>query len=379
MLIRSNKLFDGRVLRPNTDVRIEDGRICELGEAIAPRADEPVLDARGGLLSPGFIDLHIHGIHGSDTMQAGDAVRKMAAWLPRHGVTAFAPTTMAASLADTKAALACVADAIDHAPGARVLGCHLEGPFLNPARKGAQPGPFMLPPTRANYDAIVGTHAGAVKLLTLAPEIPGAEVLIRALAGHVYLAAGHTDATYEQLAQAVNWGVSQVTHLFNGMNPLNHRAPGVPGAALTLPALRVQLIADLMHLHPATLQLAWRAKGPDGCILITDAMEATDLPDGEYRLGANRVFVEGGAARLKEGNLAGSTLTMERAVRNMYESVGVPLEEALRMATANPADAIGRKDLGVIAPGARADITLLDEQLRVVWTMVGGDEVYSCR
>lgn len=372
MLIRPDKLFDGTRMRRGLTLRIEEGRISALDAQ--PRPDEP--EVRCHLLAPGFIDIHIHGCLGHDTMGGEEDVRFMARELPRFGVTAFAPTTMAASVADTRAALAGVCRAMAGGEGARVLGCHLEGPFLNPLRKGAQPAMYILPPSLDVYRQITQGMEGAVRLMTIAPEMEGAGRLIEALRGQIALSAGHTDATCEQMAQAVRQGVSQATHLFNGMGPLTHRAPGVPGAALTSKQVRVQLIADLLHLHPTALRLAWSCKGPEGCILITDAMEAAGMPDGEYALGANRVFVKNGEARLAQGNLAGSTLTMDRAVRNMAGPAGAGLTRALRMATRNPADSLGLSAMGRIIPGAQADLVLLDQQLQVRQTLVEGRVCY---
>lgn len=372
MLIRPEKLFDGTRLRRGLALRVENGRVSGLG--VSPLPGEEVLTCH--LLSPGFIDIHIHGCMGHDTMHGEVHVGFMAQALPRFGVTAFVPTTMAASLEDTRSALSGVCRAMERLEGARVLGCHLEGPFLNPARKGAQPSQFILPPSLADYRRIVQGMDHAVRLMTIAPEMPGAEDLIQALSGGPALCAGHTDASCEQMARAVHLGVSQATHLFNGMNAFSHRAPGVPGAALTLKQVRVQLIADLLHLHPTALKLAWSCKGPQGCILITDAMEAAGMPDGQYTLGANQVFVKDGEARLAQGNLAGSTLTMDRAVRNMAGPAGAGLARALRMATRNPADSLGLSSMGRVAVGAAADLVLLDPDLQVERTLVQGRTVY---
>ncbi len=373
MLIRPEKLFDGTRLRSGLSLRIEDGRISGIG--VAPLPGEEIFTCF--LLSPGFIDIHIHGCLGHDTMGGEPHVLAMAQALPRFGVTAFAPTTMAASLEDTRFALAGICRAMERLEGARVLGCHLEGPFLNPAHKGAQPGQFILSPSLHAYRQITQGLEGAVRLMTLAPEMPGAEALIQALAQGPCLCAGHTGASCEQMAQAAQQGVRQVTHLFNGMSPFSHRAPGVPGAALTLKPVRVQLIADLLHVHPAALKLAVSCKGPQGCILITDAMEAAGMPDGQYTLGANRVFVRHGEARLAGGSLAGSTLTMDQAVRNMAGPAGAGLASALRMATRNPADSLGLSSMGRVAVGLSADLVLLDQNLRVQRTLVQGRTVYQ--
>ena len=207
--------------------------------------------------------------------------------------------------------------------------------------------------------------------MTLAPELPGAEAFIRAAAAQgIRISAGHSDASYETMESALDWGLSQITHLFNGMNPLHHRAPGVPCAALTLEGLNVQMISDGIHLHPAAVKLAVRSGAK--ILLITDAMEAADMPDGEYSLGGQQVFVRNGEARLAQGNLAGSTLTLERAVRNVMRFAGITLSQAVQMATANVADALGLCDRGRIRTGLRADLCLLDRNLEVAKTMLAG-------
>jgi len=222
-------------------------------------------------------------------------------------------------------------------------------------------------------------ETGVVRLLTLAPELPGMSAVVdSALERGVVLAAGHTRATWEEMVAAAERGVRHVTHLFNGMEPLHHRQPGVVGAALTLSAVTCQLIADNIHVHPAVLNLAWRAKGTDGIALVTDAMRGAGMPDGIYTLGGLEVHVQNGVARLPAGNLAGSTLTMERAVVNMMAATGLPLVEALRMATVVPARVLGLGGhKGCLAPGYDADLVVLDGQCRVCQTVIGGDVLYS--
>ena len=262
------------------------------------------------------------------------------------------------------------------APGADIAGAHMEGPFLGAAYPGAQKAGANLAPTRENYARLTEGAQDVVRLLTLAPENPGARDLIAALAARgVAVSAGHTDAKYEQIREAMESGLTQMTHLYNCMSPLHHRAPGAVGAALTLEGLSSQVIADGIHLHPAAVKLAVRA-----CcrvLLITDAMEAADMPDGDYDLGGQKVFVRGGAARLAAGNLAGSTLTLERGVRNAMRFAGISLEQAAVMASANVADALGLADRGRIRPGLRADLCLLDAAGEVRMTLVAGKIVYE--
>ena len=309
-------------------------------------------------------------------MDGGDAVKRMAAWLPRTGVTAFLPTTMCDSLENTRGALAGVRRAMDEPAGARVLGTHLEGPFLNASRKGAQPERYVKNPSLDAYARIVEDYEALPRVLTIAPETEGAVELIEILRDKLALSAGHTDATCEQFLQAADAGITQVTHLFNAMSPFTHRAPGVAGGALADERIRVQLIADLVHLHPVALKVAWRAKGAAGCLLITDSMAATGMPDGDYRLGANLVLVRSSVARLENGALAGSTLTMDRAVRNMVKAVGVPEAEALRMASEYPCQSIGEKERGRIEPGMLADLVLLDGDYTPLVTISAGEVIY---
>lgn len=359
-------------------VRIENGRIIEIGEALAQQCGEQTIDAAGGYLVPGFIDIHIHGYGGKDTMNGKQHIKSMAAGLVKHGVTGFLPTTMAAAYTDTREALRGAAELMyETHDGANVLGCHLEGPFLNVSKKGAQPEQFIFPPSMENYLKIADGLEHAVKLMTIAPEIDGAMELISQLSKKTQLSAGHTNASSDEIAASASAGISQVTHLFNAMNPLSHRAPGVAGAALVDPRIGTQIIADLLHLHKNILRLAWLAKGKERCYLITDAMEATGMPDGQYMLGANHVTVINGKARLSDGTIAGSTLTMDRAIKNMVEVVGTPLEQAVYMASTAPANSIGETERGRIAPLAHADLAILNRDLGVDMTIVGGNIRYK--
>ena len=360
-------------------VRVEGGRIIAVGSGGAPDdAEAEVIDLGARILAPGFVDLHAHGAVGRDTMEASpEALRAMARFYVRHGVTAFLATTMAAPADAILAALQTVAVVrTEGTGGAELLGAHVEGPYLDAARRGCQEAEHVRTADPAEYGRLLDT--GVVRLLTLAPEFPENRVLIRdAVARGIAVAAGHTRASYDDMRGAVELGLRQVTHLFNGMEPLHHRAPGAVGAALTLDGLRCQVIADNVHLHPAALKLAARAKGPDGVILVTDAMAGTGMPDGEYTLGGLPVTVRAGVARDPEGALAGSTLTMERAVANMAAASEMGLAATLTMATRTPARAIGRGDRkGRIAPEYDADLVVLEEDLTVSLTMVAGNVVY---
>jgi len=360
-------------------VLVEDGRIARLGQGPVPAApDAERIDLAGQNLAPGFIDLHVHGAMGHDTMDATpEALREMARFYARHGVTAFLATTVTNPLEPILAALQNVAHLIRTGTGgAALLGAHVEGPYIDVERRGCQDRSHIRPASPAEYVRIFDT--GVVRLLTLAPEVPGNSDLIRfAVSRGAIVSAGHTRAKYEDMRRAAELGVTQVTHLFNGMEPLHHRRPGAVGAALTLESLRCQLIADNIHLHPATLKLAVRAKGTDGIILITDAMRGAGMPDGDYDLGGLAVSVRGGVARGADGALAGSTLTLERAVANIMLAAGLSLAEVLPMATSVPARALGlAKRKGSIAEGKDADLIALHDDLTVSLTVVAGRIVH---
>jgi N-acetylglucosamine-6-phosphate deacetylase len=331
---------------------------------------------RGATVAPGFIDLHVHGGGGDQVGPDPDAVAGVARFHARHGTTALLPTTVPAptdDLLETVRAVAAVSHRAD-AGGAQVLGCHLEGPFVSPERPGALDVRHLRAPDRGLLDALLDAGAGAVRAIVIAPELPGAlELISAAAADGVIAAVGHTDATYADAVAAFERGARAATHLFNAMRPLHHREPGVIGAALTAPRVIAELVADGVHVHPATLRLAHAAKRAARLTLVTDAMQAAGLPDGEYALGDQRIAVRDGEARTASGSLAGSTLTMDRAVRVAVEEALIPLPDALAMASTTPAELLGLGRVkGRIVPDADADVVVLDEGLHAVATMVAG-------
>lgn len=371
-------------IEPPGWVYVEAERIAQCGLGHAPCLPNcKRIDADGRILSPGLIDVHAHGAMGHDTMDADpEGLRAMACFYARHGVTAYYATTMTAPIDEILGALGAVRAMMDAevsgAPpeGAALLGAHVEGPYIDADRVGAQSPDSVRRAMLDEYERLAAT--GVVRLITVAPEHAENRALIpRMVAEGVAVAVGHSAATYDEIATAANLGLSQATHLFNAMAGLHHRQPGTVGAALALDSIRCQLIADNIHIHPAVLKLAIRAKGTDGILLITDAMGGTGMPDGNYQLGKQRVTVSNGEARLANGALAGSTLTLDRAVRNAMAAADLCLGEALAMATLTPARAMGIDDRkGSIAPHKDADIILLDEA-GVVWlTMVRGRVVY---
>ena len=357
-------------------------RIAALGPAAhVPRPpDARVLDGAGHLLAPGFLDLQLNGAFGYDFTADPASIWAVGARLPRSGVAAFLPTIISSSPATIAAAQAVMrAGPPPGYRGATALGLHLEGPFLNPVRRGAHDPAYLRPP-----DPVLAagwSPATGVRLVTLAPELPGALDLVRALVARgVVVSAGHSAATLAEARAGFAAGISYGTHLFNAMPPLHHRAPGLAGALLTDPRPTVGLIADGVHLDPALVALVWRAKGPRHLNLVTDAIAALDMPPGVYRIGDRAVHVDGTAARLPDGTLAGSLLSLDQAVRNLVAWTGADPAAAVATVTAVPADLLGLGGgRGRLAPGAAADLVLLTPDLRVATAIVGGEVAYAAR
>lgn len=358
---------------------IENGKIAAVENRRQIALDPPeteVIDANGLLVLPGLIDIHVHGGAGSDTMDATpQALAAMSAFFLRHGVTSYLPTTITNQIELIDRALENVSQNLMAENGARPLGVHMEGPYLTKDYRGAQPLDWLCNPEPHQYRRWLDT--GIVRSVTLAPELPHALEFIREGAARgVRFSAGHTAATYMQMQQAADAGLSLTTHTFNGMPGLHHREPGVVGAALSDERIFCEAIADGVHIHPAVLRMLVRAKGIERVVLVTDAMRAAGLADGEYDLGGQQVSVREGVARTAAGGLAGSTLTLDTAVRNILEFAGLTLNQAVAMATTTPAAALGlsgRK--GIIQPGADADIILVDANLDVKAALVGGKRV----
>jgi N-acetylglucosamine-6-phosphate deacetylase len=361
------------------DLLAQDGQIAALG-AVDARADALDVDAGGGWLLPGFIDVHAHGGAGREAMDADPAgLREIARFYAAHGVTGFLPTTWTAPHEDIMAALETIGTVQrEGTGGAAILGAHVEGPYLNPARCGAQDSRQIRRANRDEAQAILDT--GLIRLLALAPEYPENHWLIEACAQRgITVSAAHTAATYADMQAAVALGLSQTTHTYNAMTGLHHREPGTLGAALTMDALTCELIADNVHVHPAAMNLLYRAKGADRVILITDAVRGAGLAEGtHYDQDGRPVVVRDGAAYLPGDTLAGSTLTMDRALRNFMAATGARLDTVWPATSRNAARQVGlaaRK--GALAPGMDADLVLLDEALNVRLTVVGGEVVYQ--
>ncbi len=372
ILTPDQKLIDHHLI-------INDKKVLDLvpNTSDALPGDE-IIDVRGFFVVPGFIDVHVHGAVGFDTMDASsEAILSMGNYYARHGVTSFLPTTVAASAKDIRASLHTMSTTPQSSSGAQHLGVHLEGPYVSHDFRGAQPPQHLRAADPNEYQAWF--ESKQVRLITLAPEVEGVSDLIRAgKKAEIEFALGHSHASYEQTLAAVELGLHQATHTFNGMPSLNHRAPGALGAVLTDNRIWAQIIADGIHVHPAIVKLLIKAKGIDRTILITDAIRASGMPDGDYALGDQMVHVKDGVARTDAGGLAGSTLTMDQALRNVMEFADISLSEALPMATQVPAAAMRLENYkGSIAPGFDADIVVLDESYQVRMTMVAGTIVYS--
>lgn len=349
---------------------ISAGRVVDVGSLTATRPATGVLDATGCTVAPGFVDLQVNGGDGIDLTAAPHRIGDFAAFLPATGVTSFLPTVITSPRATVAAALDAMR-AYHHSAGtSQALGLHLEGPFLAPARRGAHPSRHLRPIDLGDVRDWVAT--GAVAMVTLAPELEGALDAIRLLTeSGVLVSAGHSEATLADFVAAVDAGARGVTHLFNAMNPVTHRNPSMIVGALTMSDVVAGIIVDGVHVDPATVRLAW-ACAAGRLALITDAMAAARLGDGTFTLGRVAVTVRNGAARTEDGTLAGSVLAMDEAVRNLVAFTGCRPGDALRAASTVPANLLRRSDLGRLVPGAIADVVLVDADLRVQATVVGG-------
>ena len=369
----------GRVI-PRGSVVIDGSRIVAAGAAgdVPAASGATVINAGGMILVPGFIDLQLNGAFGHDFTADPAAIWRVAAGLPRYGVTAFLPTIITSPLEQVEAGMGVVRDGRPRDfRGAAPLGLHVEGPFLNPKKKGAHNQQHLRPPTP---EAVAGwSPASGVRLVTMAPENPGALEVIAALASRgVVVSTGHSMATYDEAVAGFDAGARYGTHLFNAMPPLGHRDPGLPGALLADDRMTVGFIADGVHTHRSIIALVWRMLGPRRMSLVTDAMAALGMPPGSHRLGDYDVIVDATSCRLADGTLAGSILELDQALRNLLDITGCSLDEALETMTTTPAKLLGLDgERGRIAPGYTADIVLLSSDLRVQTTIASGEVVYA--
>jgi N-acetylglucosamine-6-phosphate deacetylase len=385
-ILTAERLWDGARLIDHPVVAIEDGRIASISTRMA--GDLPgaanILDFSGATLAPAFFDVHIHGAKGHDAMEATpEALGTMSSFLASHGTGNFLATTVTAPLDATLRALSGLAKLLAEPPvpgHALPIGIHLEGPFLSHAKRGVQPAEHLLAPSTATFDRLFEAAEGHVRLMTIAPELPGApELVAHARSRGVRTSVGHSMATAAETQAAIRAGAINATHTFNAMRPLDHREPGILGTALTCDSLYAEMICDGIHTAPEMVKLWWRAKGPERAILVTDAMSAAGMPDGEYMLGGFAVQVAGGRA-MAGGVLAGSVLTLDRALKNFMEFTGAPLEQALRLLTVNPASMTGLSDqVGSVAVGRVASLVAVDAAGKLVGSVVNGLAVTASR
>lgn len=388
IVLCAHRLYTPREELRNPLVFIEDGIIS----AVSSRAEREIpknatevdftREIPDAILAPGFVDIHMHGGAGLDVMRASPAeLPRLNKFLTTHGVTGYFPTTVAAPLDQTCAALERIADAIEAAQPlgtngdlvqARPLGIHLEGPFLSHKRRGVHPPENLVEPTLQIFERFWQASRGHVRMMTIAPELPGAiEVIAEAARRNVCVSIGHSDAVMESARAAVKAGARHATHTFNAMRPLDHREPGILGEALTSEELSADIIADGIHVAPEVVKLFLKAKGIEHAVLITDATAAAGMPDGTYRLGPIQVEVKNGRCT-SDGKLAGSVLTMDRAVRNVVQFANWSLQDAVRAATLNPTRAVGLAHHGRLTPGAEANLVVLGPDGEVKRTIVGG-------
>ena len=382
MVLTAAKLFNGASLLDHPVVAIEDGRIASIAtrtESEIP-AQVPVVDYPGATLAPAFLDVHIHGAAGHDAMEATpEALAAIGSFLAARGTGSYLAATVTAPLDATLRALSGLAKLAVRPPEqaeARLLGIHIEGPFLSHAKRGVHPPEYLLAPDLVVFDRLFEAAEGRIRLMTLAPELPGAvELTAHATARGVRVSVGHSDATAAQTRAAIAAGAVSATHTFNAMRPLDHREPGILGVVLTTDALYAELICDGIHTAPEMVKLWWRAKGPRRAILVTDAMSATGMPDGEFQLGGLTVQVADGRATAG-GVLAGSVLTLDRALANFIAFTGAPLEQALRLLTANPAAMTGLGgQAGFLAAGQPANLVAVDAAGKLVASILKGQPI----
>lgn len=374
-IINGNVILKDRVVKSN--IYIENGSIVEISNR-QPKG-EKTIDAKHRYVSPGFIDIHMHGRGGSDSMYPTFAdLNTISKTSMMTGVTSILPTTMTMGIDDTQKAVMNIVKNSSQVEGSKILGIHMEGPFFNVAYKGAQPAEFMIPPTIDNLEKLSGGQLQFVKKLSLAPELKGSLELIAYLVSKgVVVSAAHTNANYEEMRASIDAGITSATHTFNAMSPMTHREAGVVGATMEDDRVYAELILDGIHVSYPAANVLIKAKGVDKVALITDSMEAASLKDGQYNLGNQAVFVKDKAARLENGSLAGSVLSMNTAVYNACTFLKLPIYEAVRMATLTPANSLNLYDVGEIAVNKKADIVLFDKNIDVSCVIIEGEVMFG--
>ena len=378
-------LSGGKIVTPTQVIKnhtliLED----EIISAIIPdqkfivEKNDHTINIKGKWVTPGLIDIHVHGANYADAMDADpESINTLNQFFASRGVTGYLLTTGTASNSDISAVINCFQEYSPTEDGAVPLGIHLEGPYLCEERKGAQPSIHLRDPDPAYYQRWF--ESGVIRLMTVAPELEGALALIQTgIKKGVEFAVGHSVASYEVMQEAIERGLRQATHTFNGMNPLHHRRPGGLGAVLSDDRLFAQVIADGVHVHPAVVNALVKAKGINRTILITDSIRAAGMGNGEYDLLGQTVSVKGNVARIASGSLAGSVLTMDQAVRNTMTFCDIPFAQAIQMASLTPAKSLNlHTERGALKPGLRADVTVFSQDYSVETTIVGGNIVYQ--
>lgn len=376
-IIQHVKVHLPHQILPSATVWISNGKLKRIEptqEIETIEGDAERIDGNGMWLIPGMIDVHIHGANGYDMMDGTeDSIQEVSRACAATGCTSFLATSVSSTIVDLLNMIRSVKAVIGREQGARIAGIHLEGPYLNPKRKGMQNEKYLRHPNLEEMKLIIREAGSLIKMVTIAPELPrGLELISFLKEQGVVIAVAHSDATYEEAKLAFTAGASHVTHCFNGMRPIHHRDPGLIVAAFEEPHVSLQAIVDQVHLHPAIVRLMHRLKGPEGMVLITDALQAMGLGDGNYMFGGHHVTVSEGIARLADGTLASSTVTMNEALR-LTEANGISMEDAVRMASTTPAHILGLSRKGKIEVGYDADLVLMDERYQVQWTMIEGN------
>lgn len=376
--ITAAQMLTARGEIPHPFVVIEDGIISQIGEQpAAPLPSGELLEFPTATILPALFDVHIHGSAGHDVMEGTpQALNAIGGFLGRHGVGAYLATTVTADIDVTLHSLARLALEMRRPQlGAQPVGIHLEGPFLSPHKRGAHPARLLQTPSAQLLDRMWQAAEGQVRLLTIAPELPGADATIaRAVELGIRVTLGHSNATLAEARRGVALGAASATHTFNAMRAFDHREPGLVGEVLTNDGLFAELICDGLHVDPAAVRIFWKMKGRNRGILVTDAMSAAGMPDGPYKLGELDVRVEGGRCLIEENTLAGSTLTLDTGLRNFVQFTGAPLADVLPLATRNPARMLGLDDrIGEIATGRSADFVLLSPERTVIQTFLRGE------
>ena len=377
MLLKNAVVYNEDFDPVRADVRVEGDHIREVGQVSQSVGDdEPELDLTGCTVMPGMIDIHIHGCAGSDVCDATpEALAAVSACLLQRGVTSFCPTSMTLPPAELARVFANVAAMRGKEEGAYIQGIHMEGPYIALSKKGAQNGAYVRPPDPEEFRRLYDGCGGLIRLVDVAPEVEGAREFIRQVSEYCTVSIAHTDADYDETVDAIEGGARHATHLYNAMNGLSHRAPGVVGAVFDRAreaGMHAELICDGFHVHPAALRVAFRLLGENGSIIVSDSMRAAGHVDGEYDLGGQTVTVRDGKCLLADGTIAASTANLFDEFKNVLR-FGVPMRQAVKSVTINPARAIRvDRETGSIAPGKRADLLVLDEEMNIRLVMVKG-------